>query len=537
MSSDFLSKFTNEQYAKQKQANRQTVNEEKVKPELKPEPKPDITGSEPMTEEHKPVLPVRLIDPVDPVAVSKPRFDFESDMEDEPEDETDYLSRDLHAEESVKDPTYRRKQIIRWSITAAAVLVVLVLGFFLYHKWTHVTMPDFTGKNFSEARQWAGKNDITLEGKKEFSTSFVGNVVISQENKAGSKVKKGSLLTLTVSIGADPDEAVALPDFSTMTQDEAQQFIDAQKLSNIALIREFSDTVEAGKFLKLEIKDKSVSAETYRRRDSAVLSFSKGKETFEKTIAVPDFAAKAKAEVETWVKANEIEMTYKEEPHDKLEEGMVIRQSIAAGTKVAKKDQMEVTISQGKAVIVPNYAEYGPEDAATANPDMVVQVKHVLTEALPYGTLVSQSIEAGTQLLGKDDKKITVTYSIGQPYIKDLRGSLTEGELQKFMYDEFQSKGAPNITYSIAYMDSYEKKGTVVEHTPYASYLSLNSHITFYISLGNLESPTPDYGPAPQEPSPNQQPEPSKEPGPSVPGLSEPGTTSDQSQMSPSGSE
>lgn len=503
MSSDFLSKFTNEQYAKQKQSDREPVIRPKVEPVSPAE-------AEPVVEEEKTPLPVRLIDPV---VDRKHRFDSESDMEDETEDDTDYLSRDLHAEESVKDPTYRRKQIIRWSITAAAVVVVLVLGFFLYHKWTHVTMPDFTGKNFSEARQWAGKNDITFEGKKEFSTSFDGNVVISQENKAGSKVKKGSLLTLTVSIGADPDEAVALPDFSSMTQEEAQQFLDTQKLTNIALIREYSDTVESGKFLKLEMKDKSVTAETYRRRDSAVLSFSKGKETFEKTIAVPDFSAKTKAEVEAWVKTNEIEMTYKEEPHDKLEEGMVIRQSLAAGTKVAKRDQMEVTLSQGKAVIVPNYAEYGPEDATTAHPDMAVHVKNVLTESLPYGTLVSQSIEAGTQLLGKDDKKITVTYSIGQPYIKDLRGSLTEGGIQKFMYDEFQSKGAPNITYSVAYVDSYEKKGTVVEQTPYAAYLSLNSHITFYISLGNLESPTPDLPPAVQDPNSTIQPDTSTEPG------------------------
>ncbi|MDD7267673.1 MAG: PASTA domain-containing protein [Lachnospiraceae bacterium] len=481
MSSDFLSGFTKEKYEKKHEPGQLSIEKQ---PEVKPQ--------------------------------SKAIAAFLAE-EDGAETETARATRkNDHTEEAVKDPTYRRRRLIRLGLMALAALIVLLVALFLYHRWTHVTLPDFSGKNFSEARQWGSKYDITFDAKKEFSVGFEGNTIISQVDQPGTRVKKGSVLTLTVSLGADPDEVVALPDFTTMTAEEAQQLIDSQKLAHISIVKEFSDQKEAGRFLKLEFKDKSVTAATYRRRDTAILYFSKGKEVFEKNIAVPDFNGKPKAEAEGWAKTNEIELSFKEASHDKIEDGNIISQSIGAGTKVAKHDKIDITVSRGKAVTVPNYGEYGPENAGEASADMVVQIKQVLTEGLPYGALVSQSIPAGTQLLGKDDKKIIVTYSIGQPYIKDLRGSITEGELQKYFYDEFQSKGAPNISYSVVYVDSHEKKGTVVEQSPYADYLGLSSHIVFQISLGNLTPPASED----KLPGPNEEPKQEQKPTDQLPDTS-----------------
>jgi serine/threonine-protein kinase len=111
-------------------------------------------------------------------------------------------------------------------------------------------------------------------------------------------------------------------------------------------------------------------------------------------------------------------------------------------------------------------------------------------EYIPYGNLISQSILPGTKLSDKDDKTIMVVYSLGLPYLKDLRGTTNEGELQKLFFDEFQSKGA-NITYTVNYVQSSSPKGTVIYQSTYESLVPLNFNVRLTISLGDGTSDDP----------------------------------------------
>ena len=85
--------------------------------------------------------------------------------------------------------------------------------------------------------------------------------------------------------------------------------------------------------------------------------------------------------------------------------------------------------------------------------------------------------------------------------MKDLRGSVSEGDLPKLFFDEYESKGA-NIYYSIYYVDSAEPKGTVVEMSTYGQFIPLESTIWIGISLGNLTTSLPD---VPDTPDPELQ--------------------------------
>lgn len=148
---------------------------------------------------------------------------------------------------------------------------------------------------------------------------------------------------------------------------------------------------------------------------------------------------------------------------------------------------MTVTVSLGKGFIVPNFSDYSLEDASTALEGLQIQAKGIYTENFPYGQLVSQSIEAGKVLSAKDDLTIKVLYSLGRPYMKDLRGTMVEGGLQKYFHDEFQSKGV-NVHYVIRQVDSNQPKGTVVGMSHFSEYIPLNLTVPIDISLGNLGS-------------------------------------------------
>ena len=179
-------------------------------------------------------------------------------------------------------------------------------------------------------------------------------------------------------------------------------------------------------------------------------SYSKGEETFEKDIEVPDFKDKTRSEVETWGKVHELDLEVKEQASDTVEEGKVIEQSVTPKEKIAKRDAFQVTISLGKGVTVPDFSTILPDDAQDAVEGVNVRVRMQFTQSLAYGQLISQSESAGTVLTSKDDQGIDVVYSAGQPYIRDYRrGEYLEGDLQKLFFDDSVQKGRTSAIKSV----------------------------------------------------------------------------------------
>lgn len=376
----------------------------------------------------------------------------------------------------------RKRRMMLFAVVAACVLVGIV-----YYQQTHVKVPNFVGKNLTDVQVWASENKVKPKIKQTYDRGKDANTILAQEQKAGSRVKKGGVLNVTNSLGADPEEKIPLPDFMKMKKSQAERWIKENKAENLSLIEEYSDTIEKGQPLRSEISNAEVTPENYRRKDAAKVYYSKGPQTYQKDIKVPDFQRKPRSEVETWAKNNEIDLTYEEKTSNDIPADNIIDQSIAKDEKIAKKDKMSVTVSLGKGYVVPNFSEYSLEDASTALEGVQVQAKGVYTDNLPYGQLVSQSVEAGKVLSAKDDLTIKVLYSLGQPYMKDLRGTMVEGGLQKYFHDEFQSKGA-NINYVIRHVDSDQPKGTVVGMSHFSDYVPLNLTVSIDISLGNLGS-------------------------------------------------
>ncbi|RDW16634.1 PASTA domain-containing protein [Oceanobacillus chungangensis] len=399
-------------------------------------------------------------------------------------------SRRQDAEEEVEiDLDYQRKKRRRmWLIISGAVLACMLI-FFIYYMLVHVKLEDFVDKPVAEARAWAKENDVEVELEQEYNMEHDANQIISQGVPAGDKIRKGKTLQLMSSLGPDPEEVIPLADFSEMSQVEAESWIDENKAENLQMVTEYSDDIEEGSFIKLTIKDSGINESEYRRKDSAAVYYSKGKEVFEKNITIPDFTGTAKAEVEKWVETNEIEMTYEEADSDSIEAGNIISQSEAADGKIAKRDKMKVVVSVGKATVVPNFWGLTAEEAATNYPDLNVTVKQVYSAETSYGTLISQSVAADTKLTEKDNKNVTVTYSLGRPYLQDFRGQL-EGELPRLFYEEYQSKGA-NIKYIVKFVYAPEVKGTVVGMSTFNEFVPMTYTVEVRISNNTSAPPNP----------------------------------------------
>lgn len=399
-------------------------------------------------------------------------------------DQKEKLERERE-EEIEFDPAFKKKRIKKWGIIAGVSGLLTALLFFAYYQWTHVTLPDFVSKEVSDARSWLSENNLILETEQAYNDNAEINLVLEQGQKAGKKVKKGSKVQLTVSQGPDPNALLELPDFMTMTKSQAEEWKSMNKAENITFIDEYNDSVESGKAAKVEFNNKDVTGDTYQRKEKVKIYFSKGKEVFEKNITVPDFVSKAKAEAETWAKTNEISVTYEEQTSNTAEADMIISQSISKDEKIAKKESMTVVVSLGKGFTVPDFSGFTPEESASAAEGLTIQTSTVFSESVPYGRLISQSVEAGTALSSKDSLVVKVVYSIGKPYMKNIIGTMLECDLPKYFYEEFQIKGA-DITYQCRYADSAEMKGTVIGTSVVNGYLPLKYNIAVDISKGNI---------------------------------------------------
>ena len=377
------------------------------------------------------------------------------------------------------DANYSKKQRQKFILIGLAVLLSLATvagGVFLFNR---VTVPNFIEKNMSEAKTWALKNRIELDITESFSVDHPAQIIFEQGKEANKGILKGSVLALTVSKGADPDEKIALPDFTKMKTAAIESWKDKNVATNIKIVKEFSETEENGKFLRMEFKDKSLTNADYRRKDTLTIYVSKGKEVFEKNIVVPDFKNKMKMEVEEWAKTNEVTIHFEERASDEIMVDGVISQSIAADEKVAKKDEITITISLGKFVRVPWFGNATMTYAPSYDMNFQVDVRTEYRTDYGYGEFIWQSVSAGTYLSEKDNRNITVYYSLGRPYIDDLEGK-AESELPAYFYD-FRDKGA-TITYTVHYVSgAHDDRGKVRNASKRLEYVDLNTHIDIYV--------------------------------------------------------
>ena len=387
--------------------------------------------------------------------------------------------------EVVVDKSYNKNKNIRYIIIAITIIVIAVLIFIGFRMLNSITVKDFTNTNINEAKTWGLKNNIEIETEEVFSVEYNENLIISQNIETGKKLQKGSKIGFVVSKGTDPEENIKVPDLKEMDLNQIREWITANKLQSISVVQEFNEAIEKGKFIKLEFKEEGITEESYKRKNGMIIYVSKGSDALEKNIEVPNFSGKMKTEVEEWGKTNGVQVTYVEAGSDKTMEGSVISQSIESKTKISKQDTIEIVISLGKGVKVPNFGEVSKEEAGTINQELIVNVKTRYSEKVKYGKLISQSVKSGTVLYG-DKKAVEVIYSEGKPFIDDLTGRL-EKELAPYFYD-FTSKGA-NIKYKVKYVSSSETKGTVVYSSKINEYVELDTLVEVHISKGDKKPP------------------------------------------------
>ena len=150
-----------------------------------------------------------------------------------------------------------KKKLAAFFLAALVVLsgvIYLIIGY----TTGDTEVPDVTGKTVVEAEAILVKNNLGFDLAEDYSATIPQGSVIKQDPTAGSKVKAGRKIHLTVSKGAEPG---VVPDLKGKTLAEASQLLTAAKLQVGTVTVKYEAGAPQGTVIEQSLAPKSKAGE------------------------------------------------------------------------------------------------------------------------------------------------------------------------------------------------------------------------------------------------------------------------------------
>lgn len=348
----------------------------------------------------------------DPTIVVNPRQIFDNN-EEEPKEE-------VVEERSTRKPkkaSAPKKKLDPKMIAGIVAGVVVVLGLIFYFvflspgKTDASVMPDLVGMTQKEAKTLLEDYGVTINENmvyKELSDTYKKGLITKTDPKEGSSIKKGDVVTITVSKG----KYIVLDNYVGMSYEDAKDVLENQYGFTVDEKYEVSDE-GAGTVIGQSL-DEGYKQDPTDKSRSITLTVSKGS-----YVILENYVGMKYEEAESKLKALGFNVTKREQSSDE-DSGTVIDQNLASGYKVdpsEKNRNITLTVSTGYSQTVPSVIGLSPDSAKT-NLTNLGFVVSMVGEQFPedgsgderyIGAVYKQSIDAGTTVT-KKQTEITIYY-------------------------------------------------------------------------------------------------------------------------------
>ena len=296
-----------------------------------------------------------------------------------------------------EDEEERRRRRNRWLIALAVILLLVGAGLaFALTRPEKAAVPDVVGKQFEAARTVLINAGFKVE-RQGVTSSVVKDRVLREDPQPGTKTKKGSTITLTVSDG--PGTTV-VPDVTNLPEAKAKKVLKEQGFKT-TVQSEPSDAIAKGRATRT-----SPSGGQQIERGTLVTVFiSSGPAK----VTVPNVTGQNEASATSelsnvGLKADVTEEESSESP------GTVLRQSPSAGSKVDKGGTVTIVVAKAPTKVqVPGVIgeDQGSASSALSAAGLtVVANTQDVTDQAQDGIVVSQNPAEGAQV--KKGSKVTI---------------------------------------------------------------------------------------------------------------------------------
>ena len=308
------------------------------------------------------------------------------------------------------------------SILLGSFFLILFQVFGIMTSLGVITIPaleqleDFTGRSLTEVVSWASKNNVTLEQDYEYSDMVEEYQIISQNIKAGEKIKDISSLEVAVSNGPNPDKEIIVSDMMGWDSEEVIDYVLDNHLNNVEV-----------SFTESEYPEDTVTSQsksgTMKRSDALKLTFSLGNHPNDSDVKMVDLTNKSEFEAIFYLKQHRISYEVKSDFSSKINRGYISRQSVEAGSMVPinNDEKVVITVSKGAKINVPNLKKMDMVEIT----QWVIENKLKLSftnrydEKVKQGNIIEANYSKGDSI--EQDTMIEVVISKGQLVMKDFK--------------------------------------------------------------------------------------------------------------------
>lgn len=353
-----------------------------------------------------------------------------------------------------------------------------------------VKVPGLCGKSLAEAKTLMTKAGLQMRvsSKYEYSDLYAAGTICNQDKEEGSSVKKGSQVTVTISIGSDKFHLIG-SNYIHQNLSVLQYALNSYKEIDVVLVGQESEEYKKNTVLNLDPMDGDLAP-----GDTLTVYYSTGPST----VTVPELWGKSKEQAVSALEAIGLHLgAVSEQYNDSVDAGVICGQSAASGSTVRIDSSIDVVISLGrKTCVVPDLMRNPEADAISqlAAINLTYDIVRENSNEYPAGVVFRQSIAAGTTVV--EWTNVTLTVSLGPQEIAidtNVAGKTPE-EVQNTL-------AAQGVACNIAYENSDSIAAGLVIRIDLPGAVYSGSTVQLVVSAGPAETPAqpdpvPDTEPA-----------------------------------------
>ncbi len=238
----------------------------------------------------------------------------------------------------------RKKKIVTASIIGlillAAAMVLLIMFVTNNVNKETVKLENFVGASYDEIINSNAYDYEFVQETKKTEEQEPG-IVLEQKPEAGTKVQKGSTVTLVVAVSADDIE---VPNVYNLSESQAKEQLEKSKLTNYKVLTMSSETVEDGRVVYTDPKAGTVVSAS---AEITIYLSSGPSTTVIKSIKVPDVYGLTQSGARAFLEKYGFKNVSFVTQDNALPKGTVISQDPAAGSIAQENDAIKVVISSG----------------------------------------------------------------------------------------------------------------------------------------------------------------------------------------------
>nr|WP_051527175.1 Stk1 family PASTA domain-containing Ser/Thr kinase [[Eubacterium] cellulosolvens] len=291
-------------------------------------------------------------------------------------------------------------------------------------------VPDFSSMTYEEALEAAGKAGVSVQiGEKAFSRTEEDTKVLEQDIEPGKELKAGEAVKLKTALKW---HRFKMPNLFLKSEDTALQL-----LKNIGIKPEIAETYSEVYSQGL-VSKQSVRNDNSVEPDSAVkITVSLGSKPFE----MIDLSGMTEDEARKALEEKGLSVAVEYGFDEKVPEGQVISQDIAAGKDVTRGTEIRVVICSEKDII--KLEDYAGQDVESAKKSltklkMTVQVNEIYSDTAKKGEVIEQLPAAGSKQV--PGSTVVLTISKGKDPEKEKREAEEKKSASKKVITEYRSR-------------------------------------------------------------------------------------------------